>query len=195
MIDLTGLHIATATPRLVEFGGLLTPALGGPVQRVDRLGTRWAMTFQTPPMRLEPAGREWASRIARAKLEGASITVPQPGLLIDFPGAPVVAAGVISGRQVQIGGLPAGYPIRRGQWITLVHDARRYLDQVVNDVVAANNGTATVTLQNLLRSPMTAGDQVLIAAPKIEGWIQDATEWPIQTNRTTAFTFTIAEAA
>jgi hypothetical protein len=195
MIDLTGLPIASATPRLVEFGGLLTPALGGPVQRIDRMGSRWAWRFESAPMNIEPEGREWAARIVRAKREGARLKVSQPDFLAGDPGNPVVLTATASGRVVPLVGLAPGYVVREGSWLSVTHAGRSYLDQVADDAVAGLDFKAVVTIQNLLRSPLSFEDPVELVEPRIEGWIEDPVEWPLASNRTTMFAFTIAEAA
>src|SRR3546814_9494938 len=54
--------IRSATPSLISYGGLLSPSLGGAVQRLNRLGDRHALKVSLPPMRSEPDGRIYASR-------------------------------------------------------------------------------------------------------------------------------------
>lgn len=195
MIDLTGLPIAASSPQLREFGGLLTPALGGPVQRIDRLGTRWAWSFQTAPMRIEPTGRDWAARIVQAKREGARLKVSQPDLAPGAIGDTFVADNVTAGRVVTIGGLSPAYILERGRWLSFTTGGRSYLDQVRSDAVANAGGIAVVTIQHLLRAPLVSGDDVEVVAPRIEGWIDDFSQWALDDSRTTSFSFTIAEAA
>lgn len=194
-VDLTALPIAACTPTLMEFGGLLTPALGGPVQRIDRLGSRWAFAFETASMPVEPAGRQWAARLARAKREGALLRITQPGLVIGTPGTPVVATNIASGRLVGLSGLTAGYVVREGQWISLVVGGQRYADQVTTAATASGSGTVTLQLQNLLRVPLAGGEVVEIASPKVEGWIEGDFGWDVPKSRMARFGFTVREAA
>ena len=194
-LDLTGIPIASVVPRLIEFGGALTPSLGGPVQRIDRLGNRWAMDFQTAPMALEPYGRRWASLLTRAKREGALLKVSLPNFDPRTPGSPTVAAETLSGRTVPITGMTRNHPIVSGQFVSIVHAGHRYLDMVVADAESAADGTATLTLANLLRAPLVAGDAVELGKPMIEGSISGVLSWPWQNNRLTVFSFTIEEDA
>jgi hypothetical protein len=194
-VDLSALPIAAASPTLVEFGGLLTPALGGPVQRIERAGSRWSIAFETSTMRVEPDGRAWAARLARATREGALIEIPQPDLVIGMPGTVTTATNIASGRLVALAGLTAGYTIREGQWLSIIVAGQRYADQVTAAVTASSGGTATATLQNLLRVPLAGGETVEIASPKIEGWIDGSFGWGMPVERTTSLSFSVTEAA
>ena len=194
-IDLSGLPIASAVPSLIEFGGVLTPSLGGPSQHVDRLGNRWAMQYQTAPMALEPDGRRWAAKLTLAKRQGALLKVSPPNFDPIGPGSPTVAATTLSGRSVPIAGMTRNHPIRSGQWMSIVHGARRYLDMIVADTASAPDGTAMLTIANLLRVPLAVGDLVELGRPMIEGNIGGVFSWPWQNNRLTVFAFTIEEDA
>lgn len=193
--DLTGIPIASAVIRPRIFGGLLTPALGGPVQRLDRLGSRYAMAFTTAPMRMEPEGRRWAAMLMRALKEGAICEAPQPDFDVGAPGLPTVATNTASGKVVPITGATPNYTIRMGQWLTIVHGGQRYFDQATEQVILNASGAGSITIQHLLRTPITAGDVVELGIPKIEGWIEDAFEYTLNNDRTTQFQFTVAEAA
>src|SRR3546814_18932709 len=63
--------IRSATPSLISYGGLLSPSLGGAVQRLNRLGDRNALKVTLPPMRSEPDGRTYESKLRRALQPGA----------------------------------------------------------------------------------------------------------------------------
>lgn len=193
-VDLTTIRIRLAEPILQEFGGLLTPALGGPVQRVERAGSRWAVRFETPMVKVEPEGREWAAMIARAKRVGGLMTVPQPGLVTNMTTA-VVNGAFASGRIISIAGVPAGAQMRAGQWLSIVKNGQRYLDQVAVASTASAGGVIAVSLQNLLRVPLIGGELVEIGVPKIEGWIDEPFSFPIDVSHITSFVFTITEAA
>lgn len=193
-VDLTVLKLLSAPPSLMEYGGLLTPALGGPVQRIDRLGTRWSVAVETPPMEMEPDGRKWSALITRAKKQGALIAYPLGDFNPGAPGAPVVAAATQSGTSVSLSGLTSNYAVRAGQPVSIVHLGRRYFDFVSEQVIAGAAGTATIVLQNLLRTPLSAGDVVELAKPKLEGWIDGVLTWPHDLSGVTAFTFSVSEA-
>lgn len=194
-VDLSALPIASAVPTLIEFGGVLTPSLGGPAQRVDRLGNRWSWQFETAPMLMEPVGRRFAALLGKAKREGALIKVPQPDFDPIAPGSPSVGATTLSGRSVPIAGMTRNHPIRLGQWVSIVHGGQRYLDMVEADTASDAEGAAVLTIQNLLRVPLATGDAVELGRPMVEGSITGVLSWPLQDNRMTVFSFGIEEDA
>ncbi|MCI1143138.1 hypothetical protein MOP88_13905 [Sphingomonas sp. WKB10] len=195
MIDLTPLAAAAHTPRLIDFGGFLTPSTGAAVLRIDRLGNRHAVDFVLPPLRAEPAGRIWASRIKRAKTEGAFMRMPQVDFRPGAAGAPIVAAVTVGGRILSIAGGQAGGVVREGQWLSIVSGGKRYLHSVDAEMQFAQDGTATLQVTPMLRAPLAVGDVVELAQPRIEGIIVDDFSYPVAANRTVSFTFTLTEAA
>ena len=90
-VDLTALPIADREPELLDFGGILTPPLGGPAQRIDRPGSRWAFDFVTPPMSAVDV-RKWSALLSRAKAVGGIVRITQPDVEVGNPGVPVVAS-------------------------------------------------------------------------------------------------------
>lgn len=194
-VDLTELHINGDAIMPLDFGGYMPSALGGSTSRFGRLGDRYSAQIATPPMRIEPRGRQWAARLLRARKEGGIVLIHQPDLKIGAPGTPVVASSVAAGRQVPISGLTPGYAIREGQWLNLIIGGQRYADQAEAQVIASASGTATITLQNLIRAPLTAGLVVDLARPCLEGWIEGDFSIPRSVDRLTSFSFTISEKA
>lgn len=196
MVDLTGIPIISAMPKLAQFGGLLTPSLGGAVQRIDRAGTRWAWDFTTAAMLVEPDGRKWAAKLVEAARIGAVMPIIQPGLSVIAPGnAITVSATTTSGHSVPITGATANYPVRAGQWVSIVSGGYRYSDMIRTATAVATDGTATLDLQNLIRTPLSVGDVVELAQPKVEGFLTSDIGWPLEISRATVFSFTIEEAA
>jgi hypothetical protein len=193
-IDLSLLDIITAQPELVDYGGLLQPPSGGEIQKVERLGTRHAISIVVPPLDGLVA-MQWLSRAKRAKLEGGLIGFPQPGFNPGNPGSPVVNAAVAAqATSLPIRGLSAGYLLREGQWLSVIHGGRRYLHSVNAPVTASGAGTATVTVTPRFRVALSNGDTIELATPKLEGWIiGDTFPWDIDTLRTTRLRFKMIE--
>lgn len=194
-VDLTGLKINGDSIAPLDFGGLMPSALGGSTDRIDRLGSRYMVEVSTPPMRIEPEGRRWSARLQRARREGAILEIHQPDFDIGAPGVPVVSANTASGRSIPVSGLTPNFPVREGQWLNYVVGGQRYLDQVVTQVSADAAGAATLTIQNLLRVPLTIGDTIDLATPCIEGWIEGDFSIPRNIDRNTSFSFTVSEKA
>lgn len=193
MIDLTDIRLANATPAVVDFGGTLTPALGGPRQRINRLGTRWSFAMETPMLEADPDLRIWASRLARAKLETGLIWIPEPDLVFGPEGAPRVAQAVAGGTSLPLSGLSARLAIPEGKWLSIIHDGRRYVYRVARDMAATAGGTVALPIYPLLRTRLAAGDVVELARPKVQGEIDGEFSWDVPVSRFASLSFTIAE--
>lgn len=201
MIDLTPLAPYSHSPRLLDFGGFLAPSTGASVLRVDRMGNRHAVDYVLPPMMMEPrdpralSGRIWVSRLKRAKTEGAFMRFPQVDFRPSPVGVPVVAVRTVGGRSLPIAGGQPGGLVREGQWLSVIHEGRRYLHSVDAEISFAEDGTATLSVTPMLRAPFDVGDAVEIAQPRIEGIILDDFAWSVAGNRTVSLSFTLTEAA
>lgn len=191
---LSDVRFRTAVIRPIDYGSFLRPPLGGPIQRINRLGNRYAIDVEMPPLREEPEGRLFTAKLEQALSEGALFAFPQPGLRIPPMGTPVVDGAVTSGNSLPIRGLTANVAIRAGQYLSIVHDSRRYIYRSITEEVADALGDVTLTLATLLRTPLADGDTVELSQPIIEGWIEPP-EWQAMLEPFTATRFTITEAA
>lgn len=195
MIDLTPLAAYSHSPKLMDFGGFLAPSTGGAVLRVDRMGNRHAIDFVLPPMRMEPHGRLWSSRLKRAKTEGAFMRMPQVDFRPGAAGVPVVAARTVGGRLLPVAGGQPGGRVREGQFLSVIHEGRRYLHSVDAEVGFGADGTALLQVTPMLRTPLDIGDAIEIAQPRVEGLILEDFGYTVGSNRTVALSFTLTEAA
>lgn len=181
---------------LRDFGTVLTPFLGGPEQRINRLGTRFGLRLTMPPMDADE-GMVYLSRL----LQGRQSTVILPWPMLDFdpgtPGAPLVSANVASGTSITIKGLSAGYPIKEGQFFSVIHAGRRYIYMFTADATANGSGNATASIFPLLRSPLSNNDVLEIAQPMIEGLVLPGEEisWQIGLSNDREFSFSVMESA
>jgi hypothetical protein len=183
---------------VIDFGGLLTPPLGGPVQRINRIGARYQLQVQLPPMMAASTnGRHWIARITTARQAGARFMLNLDGLNVGTPGTVIVSAATAGYTNIiPMSGFTANYPLVEGQWITIVHGGQRYLYMVASDVVASAGGVANVTTTLPIRTSLAASDIVEIANPSIEGNLTTSASWSSGVERwLKAPSFTIAEAA
>ena len=81
---------AEATPSYLDWGGTLRPIFGGALQKLRRLGDRFALSVNMPPMLSAEDGMTWVARLITARGEGAILPWPQPGFDPGAPGAPKV---------------------------------------------------------------------------------------------------------
>lgn len=161
--------VKTDKIHFIDFGGQLKPFMGGPVQTIMRLGSRFALEVELPTMRTEPDGRLWGARLVRAKIFGALMGFRQDGLAIGLPGAPVVDGAGQTGFALHLRGFRGSYAVREGQAFSLVHAGRRYLHFAAAPGIADGSGALTLSIYPMLRISPTDGDLCEFSAPMIQG--------------------------
>lgn len=183
---------ADVTWRPLDFGVTRVPPLGGPVQRINRSGNRWAVDVTLPP--LSPTDtRRWQAALSAAAREGGRWKVRQIGLMISAFGAVKVAGAEQVGQSLEVDGGTAGAPWAQGQFFSLVVDGQRYLHQLAAAGSFAADGTATLPLVEPLRVSPSDND-TLDFAPRIEGIIPpEAATVRIGADRLGRVAFTIEE--
>lgn len=183
-----------ATPSLVDFGAFLTPALGGPVQRVNRMGTRFRISVSMPPMTSRQVGRVWVSRLVRGKQEG--VRMPYP--LLDFdpgsPGTVLINGAGQSGTSLIVDGATPNYIFREGQPFSVLTSGKHHLYMVSAETIASNTGTATLPITPMLRRQHLNNDPCYFGEPMIEGFIQgDELSWNLSLEHLIGIQFDITE--
>ncbi|HEY0116291.1 MAG TPA: hypothetical protein VGB54_11255 [Allosphingosinicella sp.] len=181
-IDLSAYKFRTAGLRMLDFGGEIVPPLGGPVQRINRLGNRFSIELALPPIRQEPEGRILAAKLRLAKQNGALYTFPQPGLVLSGAPTGAISGAVAGGTAISISGLSNGQPFVLGQFISIIVAGRRYVHGVAADTAANAGGVASLTIDPMLRVSLSAGQTVEIAEPKLEGLMigGDSVPWNLE---------------
>lgn len=172
----------SAVPRMLDWGSDQSPVLGGPVQRVERLGSRHAVDFTMPPMRYVDA-MAWIQRLKRGKSQRVIMEFPQPGLDLSGYGTGSITG---SGSSVSISG--AGGSLKEGQFFSIVQGGRRYLH-------SADGNGSNITITPMLRVPLS-GASVEVGNPKIEGMLSgDEVSWTVDLAEIVGISFTVTEAA
>lgn len=184
---------SSATPMMLDFGALLEPGLGGASQYVARLGNRFELQVQYPPMAAEVA-RVFISRLNQAKASTLLMPFPQPGVAVGAEGAPRVNGAGQAGTFLVVDGLPAAKAVGEGWFMSFIAGGRRYLHQVAADAVADGGGAVTLTIEPMLRVSPPDNAVVELVEPKIEGFVQgDGVPWTIETAALYGLSFTIRE--
>ena len=158
-----------ATPKLLDYGADQKAPGGGASQRLNRLGNRFSLDITYPRLKPEPDGRILSARLRRAKTEGALFPVPQPGLAIGVPGAPVVNGAGQAGSSLALRGFVAGYAVREGQFFSIIHGGRRFLHTAAADTVANASGQLVLPVTPMLRIKPADAAICEFAKPYIEG--------------------------
>ena len=158
----------TATPRYLDFGGVLTPPGGGIAQMLVRPG-HFALVVNYPRLKPEPDGRILMSAIRQAKLEGALFPVPEPGLPVIAYGTPQVNGNGQTGMSLEIKGATAGITILNGKWLSIIFAGRRYLHHATADTLVGGDGTCLLPIFPMLRISPNDSATIELATPYIEG--------------------------
>jgi hypothetical protein len=137
-----------------------TPYLGGPLQRVARLGDRWSYSVELRPMYAAQA-RPFVTAIR----QGLSAKVLCPVILsgIDLQGQTDCTVNSGSGKNIVVTGTTATKTV--GQFFSLVSNGVRYLHEVT-----AINGQ-TISINPALKVTIAGGEVLEFAKPYIEGFL------------------------
>jgi hypothetical protein len=186
-----------ATPMLRDFGGVLSPFLGGPEIRINRVGTRFGITVTMPPLPSGSTGRVFVSRLLQARQE--RVLMPWP--LLDFDpgvvGTPLINTAVASGSSISIKGLPANYSAKEGQFFSVIRSGRRYVHMFTADTTASGAGVLAINIFPPLRTSLAVNDVVEMTQPMIEGHVLPGNEvtWEMALDRNIGLSFSVLEAA
>lgn len=196
MIDLPNWPApAAASVAVLDFGPVLAPPLGGPLQKVQRLGSRSRLSVTMPPMRNGQVARQWLSRLRRAKIEGGRLPLPLLGFEPGVPGTVRVNGAAQAGSTLVVDGASAGYAFREDQPFSIVTGGVHHLHWVTAETVADPSGNATLPIFPMLRVQPADNDLCEFAEPKVEGFLGgDEVAWEMSLGNFIGFGFSIEEA-
>lgn len=166
--------------RVIEFGNDLTSILGGPSQRLMRMGSRHAVDVALPPLDLACA-RTWLAARNKAQAEGMTLRLIMPQL---GDGTALAGRTAVSGGGTSLT-VNSAAGITPGLYFSFIVGDHAYFHQVT-DVVGA-----TLSVAPLLRAD-PAGQQLKFDEPRLQGFA-DAVAWDLERLRFVGQTFTITE--
>jgi hypothetical protein len=197
MIELpTGVHPNGATPTLLDFGGVMRPATGAKILRLDRAGNRFRVAM-TLPIRPGDDARRIIARLLAAKSEGLKVEYPLQGVYQGTPGDFVVDGAGQSGNTIALRGGTPHYAAKEGFWLTIYDEADQgYLHNVKAVALADASGDILLTVTPNLRVPFADGARVELSEPTIEGLVESDISWDLALGELVdSLSFTIEEAA
>ena len=184
----------TANMRPLDFGAWQTPVGPGAAQRLERLGSRFALDLVTGQLRWAEDRRAWISALLRGVSDTVVYPVPQPGLIIGTPGAPRVNGGGQAGQSLSLAGFAAGYVVRNAQMFSIITGGQRFLYAAVADAQVDGAGNVAVSVWPPLRRSPNANDACEFAAPMIEGALSGNEKgWTDERAHTVGLQLTITE--
>ncbi|WP_298689567.1 hypothetical protein [uncultured Sphingomonas sp.] len=164
----------TATPRFLDFGGMLTPSGGGVAQQLIRPG-RFALVVTYPRLKPGPDGRILMSYIRQAKLEGALFPIPEPGLPVINYGTPEINGISQTGSNIELKGFTPSITLLNGRWFSIIFGGRRYLHHAAADTPVGSDGTCLLPIFPMLRISPNDSATCEFAKPYIEGALGGST--------------------
>lgn len=183
---------AQVTERLIDYGALLKPPLGGAAQYIARLGSRFAVDVQLPVLD-DNWARLWLAARMKAKAEAATLTLAWPQVSAPAIGAPTVNGANQLGTVLNVAGLTHGVTVPPMMFFSFVSGGRHYLHATTSQVVDGGAGTSALTIAPMLRSSPANGAALEFVAPVIEGYIEGDTDWTLERLIWRKTSFTLAE--
>lgn len=183
-IAIPSLPVAQTTFKYISSASDQKPTFGGPVQRVARIGDKWVYSVE-----LKPLYALQARVLLSILLPGLSAKVLCPVVVegVSLAGQTDVTATTGAGKTLQFAGSAAGKT--PGQYFSLVKNGVRYLHMVTGVT------GQTLTILPALKVPITGGEVLEFAQPKIEGFLSgNEQEWVIKRTSATLISFTVEEA-
>lgn len=195
MIDLPGYPSpAGAQLGLLDFGAFLTPGLGGPIQRVDRMGGRFRISVSMPPMPSAKLGRQWVSKLLQGKSQGARMPFPLLSFNPGLPGSVLVNGASQAGSSLIVDGATPNYVFRDGQPFSIVNSGKHHLHFVTAEIIANGSGQATLSITPMLRKSPADNAVCHFAQPMIEGFIMgEELPWSLSIEHLIGLEFQIVE--
>jgi hypothetical protein len=178
---------------LMDCGGFLTPGLGGPVQRINRIGSRFRISVTLPPLRLKD-GRKWVARLVRGRSEGVRLPYPLLGFDPGAPGTVRINGAGQTGTSLIVDGATPQYVFREGQPFSIETGGKHHLYLVATETIANSSGQATLPITPMLRRAHADNDLCHFGKPMIEGFVMgDEMTWGLMVGNFMSVQFDIAE--
>ena len=186
--------LATVKPRYLDFAADMTPALGGPTQRVARLGSRYAVDVTLPRIDADSA-RAWNAARKKARVSGSTLIMAWPkASAAGSIGTPLVNGSGQAGAFLSCKGFSAGAVVKADQYFSVTVSGRNYLYATTDQATADGSGLATLGIAPILRAPPAGNAALGFAAPQIEGFLAGATEeWDVDVLTTVGISFSLTE--
>lgn len=188
-------NLAEVHPRMLDYSAVLSPALGGPVQQISRMGSRFAVEVTLPAMTAEQAA-SWIAARLKAKTENQTLTLawPQAGPRPAVGGAPYVDGSGQAGARLNAGGFSAGATIPKNTFFSFSNGDRYFLHATTADAVADGAGDVQLHIAPILRSSPADLTWLAFNPPIIEGFIDGASvDWSLERLLWTTTSFTLTE--
>lgn len=182
------------TPALRRAGGDLIPNGLGPVQRLTKLGARFAVRFDYPPLQ-KAAAEELIGALLDADTQNTTLIVALTmGPLAADLGAPLVNGAGQAGATLNADGFTASVAIPRGTPFSFSAGGRHFLHMTRQAIGADGSGGAALPIGPMLRASPADNAVLDFAEPKIEGLVEgNEIPWEVDVAMLVGLSFTVFE--
>lgn len=172
----------------------LKPTMGGPTQRIARLGSRWQVQVSLPPMSYGSA-MAWIAALTQGPTSLMRLSLGGLDQGSTNAGSIVVNGAGQAGTSLAVSGGTASYSYRAGQFISLFDASadRYYLHQLREAYTLNGSGAGVLPIYPALRSAPVTASAITQNPPIIEGWL-NGDGFSVDAARITGLTFSIMEA-
>lgn len=154
----------------------LNPVTGGPRQRLDRMGSHWAMGVAVEGLDSATAGLDLGVDLVLGLTQVVALPVPED-LPVQVYKSPRVKLAGQAGMTLIVDGLRPYVPIRKGKFLNVWIDGQRFLHWVTAPLKADMDGEAALPLWPMLRRSPADNAVIELARPMIEGFVDMGIEW------------------
>lgn len=172
----------------------LKPTMGGPTQRIGRLGDRYSVAVTARSMTYSQ-GLAFIASLNQGFSDSVVATLPQSdSAYFGSPGTPVINGGSQSGKTIIMRGFSAGYVAQNGQMFSISSNGFHCLYQVTSTETADSFGNLTLPINPMLKIPPNDGDTCEFATPKIQGFLDGNQQaWTLNMAQGVGLNFSITE--
>ena len=164
----TGKAGLRAVPQLVPAAGLSRSVGAQNLNAVTWHGRHWLFPFYLPAMS-QAAALDWSDLEEDAAT--LVLEIPQGDLQPANEGAPRVKGAGQLGASLEVDGVTASYVVKKGAFISIIINGRRYVYRVKAEATSNGATEVTLSLRPSIRVPPPDNAVVEIAAPKVEGFV------------------------
>lgn len=182
---------AAVVPSLMTWGRPTSPVSGGRTRFLERIGSRFRLAVQMPPMEYDVA-REWMAARLLAMTSGDTVVFEWPQPPQASLGTPLVNGASQLGSSLIADGFSASAAIPAFAFFSFEEDSHHYLHATTASGTASGGGAATLSIGPKLRVSPDDNAALNFTAPKIEGFMDTGdVEWNMDVLMHTYISFTI----
>lgn len=176
---------------LQTWGRPTTPIAGSRRRFLERLGARFRLSVQMPPMEYEVA-REWMAARLKATTTGDTVVLEWPQPAQATLGTPLVNGSSQLGSSLIVDGFTPSVAIPASAFFSFQEDGHHYLYATAAAGTASGGGAATLSIGPMLRVSPDDNAPLNFTAPKIEGFMDMGDiEWSMDVLMHVGLNFTI----